>query len=123
MSLMDEIRAGMRTVVGSDGLGETLTYETLKGKIADRGVSYADSATLTGFFLEQASALGFEDDGHKDERSARVRTADTETELSIGDRFVRDGYNWEIVGKQRQPGMVVYDLEGRTRKSSGSAER
>lgn len=122
MSALDNIKAGIRTVLNSENLGETLTYEVQKTKLGDRGKAYEASATLTGFFLEQTSQLQFES-GDVDVRTCQVRTADTATELAIGDRFVKDSINWIITGKQRQPGMFVYECEGHTRHSAGPEER
>jgi len=114
MSVHDHIAEAMRKATGSArGLGRTITYRPARSARGDRGNSWGPAATLTGTFVEQSSAIAIEGAKEINERSAILRTADTETALAIGDRVEMSGVAWAVVGgPQTHAGHLQYDLQG-----------
>lgn len=122
MSALSRARGLLRKINDSDHLGETITCYPLTSGNYERGVRFGAAFTVVGLITYTEGAIEFADDLEQT-RTAIMRTADTETRLSIGDRVEHDGQTWEVRSDEHPQGQFKYDLRSRTKLAEGPEDR
>lgn len=125
MSIRDSIQTGVRTILGSSVLGQSLEYSQRSNAPAGKAAIYGDWTAITGLLEEQEGVFQSGELGEIIRSTATCEIDDSAQELDVYDRIRESGASriWGIIGKRHVVGKYVYALQEVETKASGPARR